>query len=736
MGIILITAIIAAIIPFVAITYIPLLAASLAICVYILLNNKSKAPLIIAITFLLIIFVRSYTQKSTVDNLTSYLQQRKIDLAMEIIEVKEEYYVLSILETKANKIKSGHSLLLYSQKEYNKGDIISYQGEVKQFYQYKNPGTYYPNNKYVYKRYGYISETTGSIQRLENKIENKTTLNHIKSKVLLRLQTLDIKGASLAPAILLGDKNQIDNEYVESFRDSGLIHITAVSGLHIGIVFMIFTYLITILTKNKKLSYIAGFFMALVFSVFVGFKPSTLRAITMLFIYMISKTMGYPYSLSRSVQVTALIFITLNPLVLMDMGFQFSYGAVLGIAYISPRLKILDKIKSSYIQNILRITLSVQLALLPLNYYYFKGLPIFSVVSNLLVAPVLPPYLGLIMGYAIFPIGIFRITIEILSNYILIWSKITAIWLHLSMVKLLGVSVVALSIIGYYLHKNKVISSKKLLAFVLCCAISIASVLYVQPQVEIYFLDVGQGDCIIIRHKGTNILIDTGGTMGTNIGQRVVVPVLKHLGIQRLDYLFLTHPHYDHIGALPEIVNKIKVKNLLIPQNESMLTSTYINIIKQVEGQIPNTINVKKGDSLSVSKLKIEVLHPTSTYTPNESTSNNISLVMLLQYGETKVLFTGDIESAEKDIIHLLPKVEILKIAHHGSSTSSSEEFLSKTLPKHAIISVGNNNYGHPSEEVLDRLNGINSNYHITKYTGMVSVKIKDKGFIVKDHVR
>ena len=340
----------------------------------------------------------------------------------------------------------------------------------------------------------------------------------------------------------------------------------------------------------------------------------------------------------------------------------------------------------------------------------------------------------MLLLHVLLPFPLLKIPIELISYYILTISKITSYWLTLNYLAIL-VMVVSL---GIYII-SKLSKSKKVKISISTLLVLVVILAFVsQPIIEIHFLDVGQGDSAIIQYKGYNLMIDTGGIMGVDIANRVLLPTFEYLGINKIDYLFITHPHYDHFGALGDLVEFIKIERLLFPDHELMYSTTFMTTLEKIERHPTKVIPIKKGDTLKLGNFNKKVVHPTKDFNPSQSPANNISLVTLLEYKGVSVLFTGDIETeAEKHLLSSLVPVDILKVAHHGSGSSTLEEFLDKVTPKSAIISVGNNRYGHPSREVLSRLDQRDIETYTTQSNGMITVKIyRTGGYRIKKYVR
>ena len=214
-------------------------------------------------------------------------------------------------------------------------------------------------------------------------------------------------------------------------------------------------------------------------------------------------------------------------------------------------------------------------------------------------------------------------------------------------------------------------------------------------ELKVYFFDVGQADSIFVMSSGECMLIDAGN----NADGKLIVKQLENMNIDTIDYVVGTHPHEDHIGGLDDVINNFKIKNVLMPK-KTTTTKTYEDVLKAIKNANLKIKTPKVGDIFYVGMAKCEVMGIEN----DAENLNENSIIIELTYGEKKFLFTGDAEVANEKL-RSWDDIDVLKVAHHGSRTSSSEEFLEQVKPEYAIISCGqNNDYGHPHQEVVDRL--------------------------------
>lgn len=254
----------------------------------------------------------------------------------------------------------------------------------------------------------------------------------------------------------------------------------------------------------------------------------------------------------------------------------------------------------------------------------------------------------------------------------------------------------------------------------------------VEGEMQVHFLDVGQGDCALIVADGCTILIDA--SYKKNSVTEGIIDYIKNLGITEIDYFILTHPHADHIGGAPEIIEEFTIKNALMPDCVTD-TAIFEATLDAIENSSLNLIEAVSGDSYQVGDVTFKILAPNNETGKN---LNNYSIVLKLSFGSTSVMFTGDAEEeSEEKILSIYPSElldsDILKMGHHGSSTSSTREFLEAVSPDVAIMSLGEgNSYKHPHKETLDKLEDLNIPYYRTDLHGTVVFVSDGETFIKK----
>ena len=237
-----------------------------------------------------------------------------------------------------------------------------------------------------------------------------------------------------------------------------------------------------------------------------------------------------------------------------------------------------------------------------------------------------------------------------------------------------------------------------------------------ENNLHVYYIDVGQADSILITNENHSILIDAGN----NEDENTVVNFIKDKGITNLDYAVGTHPHEDHIGGMDDVINNIDIDKIYLPEIQTN-TKTYQDVLEAIKNKNKKIKSFKKGDKFSVGEAEFEVMTDSILDKNNLNLSSNI---IRMTFNGTSFLFTGDAEKENEKTINW-EQTDVLKVGHHGSTTSTSQKFLNQIKPKYAIISVGkNNDYGHPKEKILERLKKVGSEIYRTDECGTIEITV------------
>ncbi|HEX9615568.1 MAG TPA: DNA internalization-related competence protein ComEC/Rec2, partial [Bacteroidota bacterium] len=468
----------------------------------------------------------------------------------------------------------------------------------------------------------------------------------------------------------------------------------------------------------------------LFYMLLTGAASSIVRATIMGCVIVIGTAMERRTDIYNSICVAAVIVLLIDPLQLFDVGFQLSFAAVLSIVMLYPILDAaIRQIPESWeefkilepVWKVFAVSLAAQLGTLPFTAFYFERFSIVSLLANVAVVPLVG--LNLILGCV-------TIAAEFLGSWLaasyaalneLLVSILLGFVRRAASVPFAAVETYGFGILSgafYYAALLGIINIRnarlvKIAGFsmLLIAASGVARSILTEPRpMQLLMLDVGQGDALLLRFpNGANVLVDAGPrTFGYDAGKRVLVPFLSRQGITRLDAVVLSHPHSDHIGGLEAVLSMVQVA--AIYEADTVIASRMHAEMRRVAAERGVELRtVGTGDEISPDpNARLYVVHPAPGQDRFENLNNN-SLVLKLQYGGSEALLCGDAELEAEEIMgaryRFFLGADMLKTGHHGSSTSSSDDFLHGITPKFAIISVGAaNKFKHPSPRVVERL--------------------------------
>lgn len=564
--------------------------------------------------------------------------------------------------------------------------------------------------------------------------KSKNIIEKQRDFIIKKLNNSSLSHPEYVIALVTGDVNGINTDSIDKVKDIGIYHLLAVSGSHIATIsFLIYQPLVRLNIPKVIINGLIILFLS-IFAYYTGFAPSALRAIlaTTTVILISNKTK------IASIDILGLIFLVMTffkPDYLYDIGFQFSFIISFFIIISFPLIK-----KLTFIKNIFVLTFIAQLSSTIISIYHFNQIQWIGLLSNLIFVP--------FYSFIIFPLAIFLffayhfVSDTALPNLVfdkiyIVHNKLLDLFLTFKYYQIfiapksaVEFSIFVLLIVLIYIffcYKKMKILFLFIIVFIVLCVFN------VRPNVStITFFDVGQGDSLIFQtRKQETVMVDTGGKevkIGNidnhNIAKYHIIPTLKQKRITKIDHLIITHPHADHIGELPYIAQHIRIKKLYI----NLYSYSEIELIKIKRLCKINNIELIDATTIQFIQLnnsKISFLHGDI---PNSNDKNEHSIILLIEYQRYKMLLLGDVtKNNESKLmkIYQLPKIDILKVAHHGSKTSSSESFINLIKPTISIISSGKNNKYHlPNRETLQTLRSTNSSILNTQDVGEITIDL------------
>lgn len=648
-----------------------------------------------------------------------------------------EKYIINIKKVNNKKITSEKSILtIIGEKDIKLGSTIIIKTTPKIPLENSNPGLFNYRTYLKGKKINTImTANTYDIKDIDS--ANIPIRYRIKESAIKTINEsfkpyLNEANNSLINSIILGDTDYLNETNVKLYRDMGLSHILAVSGLHIGIVSSFLMFVISRLGIKRKTNVLITLAFIWSYGFLIGYPPSILRASLLFSFLYLSKIVHRPYDSIDILSLAALILLIMNPYSLFSVGFQLSFIASASILLFSDKISLIFyPIKGKLVDTVSTL-FAVNIGVLPIQAYYFNRISILGFVANILIVPILS--FSLVIAFAMIAVELMMPVFNSILGPILNWSlnlqfSILKILekIPINIIKVFSPEIISiiflygllLILFGFIDVKSFGKNVEKTVLVYLLILI-LFNVFNMEENMEIHFIDVGQGDSIYIRSGKKNLLIDTGGSIfkNNNIPERILIPYLEKKGVSKLDAVFISHFHEDHCQGLPLILENFDVENIFISHTPS---DPYLNILDD-----SRLTYLKKGDKIIIDKnTNFDVLWPIDNMEYDENL-NNKSMVGILKYKDRKIMFTGDMEQrVEKAILEDLEEVDILKVGHHGSNTSSTEEFLEATNPKIGVISVGRNNiYKHPDRQVLDRF-GQETKLFRTDENGLVKMLLE-----------
>ena len=625
---------------------------------------------------------------------------------------------LSMQVKAEEKVQVTYYINSLEEKNYLKENIligskVVLEGSVSSPYQNTIPNTFnYAKHLYNNKIYRVFNAS-------KIVLSDKTDLlSNIKTSFMHKIEEIGDSSAYLY-ALILGEVDYIDNDVYKEYQANGTTHLFAVSGMHISALALLLQVIFKKLKINEYFVEIIIVLFLFFYMFLVGFTPSVLRGGLLYIFLLLNRKSNLKLNTINALYLLFLFLIIINPFYIYNLGFIYSFLTSFGLILFSK------KITGNYLVKLIKISAIAFLFSFPVTIYNFYEINLLTILNNVIIVP--------LVTVILFPLTLITFIIPFIEPILKIGIQVlewTSNFLNLFEINLVVPKINFIFIIIYYffvymIYKNHL----KYFAFMFFLVITYKLLPYLNSNSYVYFLDVGQGDSTLIIGENLKyaIMIDTGGKITYETeewetrnkvydGSSNIIIFLKSKGITKLDLLIATHGDMDHIGYANKIMEEIKVKNVWINKNQ----------INELESQIISKVDTNDFNKFEIINLNNQI----------KEDENDSSLVLYFKINHLSFLIMGDAGiEVEKEIIkeYNLKNIQVLKVGHHGSKTSTSLEFIEEIKPTYSIISVGKNNrYGHPNKEVLENL--ANSKIYRTDEDGTIMFQIKKGKFKIKTY--
>ena len=750
------------------------------VLVSLVLKLKNKLNFYLAISIICFIFFCSYMLilENNYKKITEKYDKQSITIQGVILSNGYEKKYKTQYEIKVMKIYNNNTgetekkqFKVLCDIKGKKDDIgLKFGDEIIFSSKFEAPYTERNEGGFDYSKYLKTKKIAGSVM---SKSENIKLVRRNKVNILARI-TNDFKNAllnkiykilprdeaGLCATLLLGEKSKIDNDIENSFREASLSHMLAISGAHISYILLGVSTVLSYLKIHKKWAKTFICMFLLFFMFLAGGSPSIVRACIMAILNLVAGMLFEKSDTFNNLGISAFIILLFNPYALLDISFQLSFGGTIGIVTfvellynIRLKRKGITKRKNQekdgkiqgkkyseftykiliYVEQTTIMSLAANIVITPIMLYNFSSVSLVFIISNLLATPIMGIclILGMIFLVSLIITPLAYVVAFLLGPLLKIFILVANFSSNIPFSKILmptpkiwQILIYYLIIIIYFFKDDiqkiypKILGNYKKIIIFLIILTLLPYGLAVIPtnKLEIHFIDVGQGDSmLIITPSKKKILVDGGGSeFGTfDVGKQTLLPYLLNKSIVSVDYLLFTHFDSDHCQGLLTVLESINVKNVIIGE-QGKECENFEKFSELVKLKHTNKITVKAGDTVTIDKeCNFEILFP-DTDLIKQNILNNNSIVAKFWYKDYSVLLTGDIEKiAEEKLIRKYKdtkklEANILKVAHHGSKSSSIQQFLDEVKPEIALIGVGEKNtFGHPNDGVLERLENL-----------------------------
>lgn len=630
---------------------------------------------------------------------------------------------------------------LNKEEQIRIGMFLRVCGKLEEIPGSRNPGEFDSKQYYACQKIYY--------QMKDGKVCDKSTgysyfgqfLQEIRQKAGTILDEAAGSYAGIFQAMILGERGNLDAETKMQYQMAGIMHILAISGLHISFAGMGFFRLLKKAGAGNGVAGAASAFLIYAYGIMTGGSVSAMRAVGMFLVLVGAGIAGRSYDLLSAMALSAIVLLLDAPAYLYSLSFLLSFGAVIGIGALTPEICSLLNLEKKTAKS-LAGSVIVWLITLPIALRAYGEVSLAGVILNLLVLPTS----GIVLASGIFalPVGIF--VIEIAKR--VVFPGKCVLFLYEKLCEAVGWIPHSIWIAGspqlwqcavYYVMLGVAFMGVKWGKKAASVALVILAVVFLgyhsRNGLTITCLDIGQGDCCVLKMPGgENFLIDGGSSNKKNTAVCQILPYLKNQGIATLDGIFVSHTDQDHVSGIEELLElcaqnlaTVRVKNLILPDwNTTGEEYEKLKMLAEQTGILVQT--AREGNLLKTKEAQIEILAPENG--ADGSDTNEDGMVMEVHFGKFRGLFTGDIGAeTEKKLLDSMEDVDFLKVAHHGSKYSTCQGFLDVVSPEIAVVSCSaKNTYGHPSADTIKRLEDCGAQVEYTMKNGAITVQTDGEG--------
>lgn len=644
------------------------------------------------------------------------------------------------------------------------GDKVRASGKVRLPHGYRNPGQL--DTALLLRSQGITA--TLSAQKDSLSVEPVDTapfsrwLVRVRQHYLQAMQkVMPREDAAAIFAMLFGGYQDLQPELLAAFTATGIVHILSVSGSHISLIAAVMAWLGMVLRLPKVLRVVLVIGTIVIYSLLAGCVPPVIRSAVMGGLAFLALALDREREARRILILTGLAMLTISPLLLFHISFQLSFLATAGLLYISPVLaRWLEDIHlKHWLASGLAITLAAQLSTLPVLAWYFNQVSVSSLLANLTVVPLVEIIivLGLFAGIAAFLLPFLGSIVYVADSLLLGMVYEMSRWMASLPGSQIWIPSMGWGVAAAYYAVLAVMvmdepwrtrlldwgKDRKMHLFVLALAgiaFSVSCEIVRTDEIIVSAVDVGQGDAVVLRlPHGKAILFDTGGTRDGefDVGEKVLVPYLRHYGIREVEAIFLTHAHADHAAGAGAVLKDMPVRAVYTACEGR--EDYRISMRLAASDPLLNKLHpVREDEVFEIDGVRIEVVYAPQGQVRNVS-GNEASNTYRVTYGSASFLITGDLTMENEKVILEENKdihSTVLKVGHHGSDSSSSKEFLQAVSPVYAVISVGaDNSFGHPKQSVLKRLQEQGAKILRTDLGGEISFYTDGRSMRVETYV-